>query len=209
MGCKITADSAAALKLKDASSLERYDKPTQHIKKETHHFANKGPHSQSYGFSSSHVQIWELEHKEGWVPKNWCFWIVVLEKTLDSSLDFKKIKRVNPKGNQSWIFNDAEWFSSVQLLSSVWLFATPWTTARQASLSTTNSRSLPKPMSIELVIPSNHLILCHLLLLLPSIFPSIRVFSSESALLIREDIEILKFQLQYQSFQWTLRTDVL
>ena len=159
---------------------ERYDKPTQHIKKEMHHFANKGPHSQSYGFSSSHVQIWELEHKEGW-----CFWIVVLEKTLDSSLDSKKIKQVNPKGNRSWIFNDAEWFSSVQSLSRVWLFVTPWTTARQASLSITNSRSPPKPMSIELVIPSNHLILCHLLLLLPSIFPSIRVFSSESALLIR------------------------
>ena len=75
--------------------------------------------------------------------------------------------------------------SSVQLLSHVWLFATPWTTARQASLSITNSQSLPKPMSIELVMPSNHLILCHPLLLLPSIFPSIRVFSNESALYIR------------------------
>ena len=76
-------------------------------------------------------------------------------------------------------------FSSVQSLSSVWLFVTPWTTARQASLSITNSRSLPKLMSIESVMPSNHLILCHPLLLLPSIFPSIRVFSNESALLIR------------------------
>ena len=76
-------------------------------------------------------------------------------------------------------------FSSVQLLSRVWLFATPWITARQASLSITNSRSPPKPMSIELVIPSNHLILCRPLLLLPSIFPSIRVFSNESALRIR------------------------
>ena len=76
-------------------------------------------------------------------------------------------------------------FSSVQLLSRVWLFATPWTTARQASLSITNSRSLPKLMSIESVMPSNHLILCHPLLLLPSIFPSIRVFSNESALHIR------------------------
>ena len=76
-------------------------------------------------------------------------------------------------------------FSLVQSLSHVWLFATPWTAARQASLSITNSQSLPKPMSIESVMPSNHLILCRPLLLLPSIFPSIRVFSSESALCIR------------------------
>ena len=76
-------------------------------------------------------------------------------------------------------------FSSVQLLSRVRLFATPWTAACQASLSITNSRSLPKPMSIESVMPPNHLILCRPLLLLPSIFPSIRVFSNESALCIR------------------------
>ena len=76
-------------------------------------------------------------------------------------------------------------FSSVQLLSCVQLFVTLWTAARQASLSITNSRSPPKPMSIELVMPSNHLILCHALLLLPSIFPSIRVFSNESTLWIR------------------------
>ena len=75
--------------------------------------------------------------------------------------------------------------SSVQLLSRVRLFATPWTAARQASLSITNSQSWPKPMSIKSVMPSNHLILCHPLLLLPSIFPSIRVFSSELALHIR------------------------
>ena len=76
-------------------------------------------------------------------------------------------------------------FSSVQSLSRVRLFATPWTTARQASLSITNSRSLPKLMSIESVIPSSHLICCHPLLLLPSIFPNIRVFSNESALRMR------------------------
>ena len=73
--------------------------------------ANKGPSSQSYGFSSSHVWTWELDHKEGWVQKNWCFWTVVLEKTLESSLDSKEIQPVNPKGNQSWIFierTDAE-----------------------------------------------------------------------------------------------------
>ena len=78
-----------------------------------------------------------------------------------------------------WLFN------SFQSLSCVWLFATPWTTAHQASLSITNSQSPPKPMSIESVMSSNHLILCHPLLLLPWIFPSIRVFSSESALCIR------------------------
>ena len=74
------------------------------------------------------------------------------------------------------------WFSSVQSLSRIRLFATPWTAARQASLSITNSRSPPKPMSIESMMPSNHLTLCRPLLLLPSIFPSIRVFSNESAL---------------------------
>ena len=67
-------------------------------------FANKGPYSQSYGFSSSHEWMSELDHKESWAPKNWSFWAVVLEKTLESFLDCKKIKPVNPKGNQSWIF---------------------------------------------------------------------------------------------------------
>ena len=77
------------------------------------------------------------------------------------------------------------WFSSVQSLSRIWLFVTPWAAARQTSLSITNSWSLPKLMSIESMVPPNHLILCHLLLLLPSIFPSIRVFSNELALHIR------------------------
>ena len=76
-----------------------------------HHFANKDPYSQRYGFSSSHVWMWKLGHKEGWVQKSWCFQIVVLEKTLESLLDSKEFKSVNPKGNQSWIFigrTDAE-----------------------------------------------------------------------------------------------------
>ena len=98
-------------------------------------------------------------------------------------------------------------FSSVQSLSHVWLFVIPWTAACQASLSITISRSLPKLTSIESVMPSNHLIFCHLLLLLPSIFPSIRVFSKESAL--RIVVKVLEFQLQHQSFQWTPRTDLL
>ena len=81
------------------------------LKKQRHYFADKGPYSQSYGFSSSHVRMWELDHKEGRASKNWCFWIVVLEKALESLLDCKEIKPVNPKGNQSWIFigsTDAE-----------------------------------------------------------------------------------------------------
>ena len=79
--------------------------------KTRHYFADKGPSSQSYGFSSSHAWVWELEHKESWVPKNWWFWTVVLEKTLESPLDCKEIKPVNPRRNQSWIFigrTDAE-----------------------------------------------------------------------------------------------------
>ena len=87
-----------------------YDKPRQCIKNQKHHFADKGPSSQSCDFSSSHVCVWKLDHKEGWVLKNWCFWTVVLEKTLESPLD-SKIKPVIPKGNQSWIFTgrtDAE-----------------------------------------------------------------------------------------------------
>ena len=85
-----------------------YNKPKQHIKKQRHHFASKRPYRQSYGFSSSQVWMWELVHKEGWVPKNWCFWTVVLEKTLESSLNCKEIK-LNPKGNQPWIIHWKDW----------------------------------------------------------------------------------------------------
>ena len=93
------------MKLKDTCSLEDKLWPTrQHIKKQRHYFANKGPSSQSYGFSSSHVWIWVLDYKESWVLKNWCFWTVELEKTLESPLDCKEIQSVHPKGNQSWIF---------------------------------------------------------------------------------------------------------
>ena len=74
------------------------------ILRSRHYFANKGPSSQSYGFSSSHVWIWELDYKASWTLKNWCFWTVVLEKTLESPLDCKEIQPVNPKGNPSWTF---------------------------------------------------------------------------------------------------------
>ena len=80
------------------------DKPRQHIKKQRYYFANKGLYGQSCGFSSSHVRMWELDHKENWTLENWCFWTVVLEKTLESPLDCKEIQPVHPKGNQSWIF---------------------------------------------------------------------------------------------------------
>ena len=93
-----------------------YDQPRQHIKKQRHYFAHKGQFSQSLGFSNNHVWIWELDYKESWAPKNWCFWTVVLEKTFESSLDCKEIKAINPKGNQPGIFirrTDAE--------ASVWL----------------------------------------------------------------------------------------
>ena len=84
--------------------LESYDQPRQHIKKQRHYFANKGLSSQGYGFSSSHVWMWELYYKESWGLKNWCFWTVVLEKTLESPLDCKEMKPVHPKGDQSWVF---------------------------------------------------------------------------------------------------------
>ena len=88
-----------------------YDKPRQHIKKQRHYFADKCPSCQSYGFTSSHVWMWELDHKESWALENWCFWTVVLEKTLKSPSDSKKTQAVHPNGNQSWIFTwriDAE-----------------------------------------------------------------------------------------------------
>ena len=81
-----------------------YDQPRQHIKKQRHYFANNGLSCQGYGFSSGDVWMWELDYIESWAQKNWCFWTVVLEKTLESTLDSKEIQPVHPKGNQSWIF---------------------------------------------------------------------------------------------------------
>ena len=105
-----------AMKSKDTCSLEGKPwQPRQRLKKRRY-FANRGLSSQSYGFPSGHVRMWELDHKEGWAPKNWCFWIVVLEKSFESSLNCKEIKLVNPKGNQSWIFigrTDAEAETSI------------------------------------------------------------------------------------------------
>ena len=134
----VTAD----MKFKDWR--KSHDQSRQHIKKQRHYFANKGLSSQRYGFFNSHVCMWELDYKESWALKNWCFWTVVLEKTLESPLDCKEIQPVHPKGNQSWIFIgriDAEaetpillppdaknwWLPSVLLESPL---RVPWTARR-------------------------------------------------------------------------------
>ena len=113
LGSSITADGDCGHEIKKTLTpwKKSYDQPRHHIKNQRHYFANKGPPSQSYGFSSSHVWMWELDYKESWTPKNWCFWTVVLEKPLESPLDSKGIQPVHPKGNQFWIFigrTDAE-----------------------------------------------------------------------------------------------------
>ena len=99
------------MKLKDTPWKESYDQPRQHIQKQRHYFANKGLSSQGYGFSCGHVWMWELDCEESWVLKNWCFWTMVLEKTLDSPLDSKEIQLVHSEGDQPWDYlgrNDAK-----------------------------------------------------------------------------------------------------
>ena len=88
---------------------ESYDQPRQHIKKQRHYFANKGPSSQGYGFSSSHVCMWELDYKESWALKNWCFWTLVLEKTFESPLDYMEIQPIHPKAVLSVHWKDWCW----------------------------------------------------------------------------------------------------
>ena len=111
LGSKITADGDHSHEIKRCLLLGRKAMTNLDSILESRDFANKGPYSQSYGFSSGHVWMWELDHKESWVLKNWCFWTVVLEKTLESPLDCKAIQPVHPKGNRSWMFigrTDAE-----------------------------------------------------------------------------------------------------
>ena len=105
LGSKITADGDCSHEIKRHLFLGRkaMKKPQKHIKKQRHYFADKGPCSQSYGFSSSHVWMWELDYKESWA-QNWCFSTVMLEKTLESPLDYKEIKLIHPKRNKSWRF---------------------------------------------------------------------------------------------------------
>ena len=104
-GSKITADGDCSHEIKRRLLLGRKDMTNLDsiFKKQRHYFANKCLSSQSYGFSSSHVWIWELDYKESWVAKNWCFWTVVLEKTFENPLNCKEIQLVHPKGKQSWI----------------------------------------------------------------------------------------------------------
>ena len=112
LGSKITPDGDCSHEIKrhwilGRKAMTNFDS----ILKSRHYFANKGLPSQSYDFSSSHVWMWELDYKESWALKNWCFWTVVLEKTLESPFDWNEIQPVNPKGNQSWMFigkTDAE-----------------------------------------------------------------------------------------------------
>ena len=104
-GSKITVDGDCNHEIKTLAPWKKScGQPRPHIKKLRHYFANRGPSSQGYGFSSSHVWMWQLDYKESWVLKNWCFWTVVLEKTLENPSDCKEIQPVHPKGNQSWIF---------------------------------------------------------------------------------------------------------
>ena len=101
---KLLQTAPVVRKLKTAAPWKKSYKTRQCTKKQRHYFLKKDLYSQSYGFSSSHVLMWELNHNEEWAPKNWCFWTVVLEKTLTNPLDCKETKSVNPKGNQSWLF---------------------------------------------------------------------------------------------------------
>ena len=121
----------AAMKLKDTPWKESYDQPWQHIKKQRHYFANKSPSSQGYSFSSGHICMWELDCEESWALKNWCFWTVVLDKTLVSPLDCKEIQPVHPKGDQSGVVigrSDAE--AETQIFwppdSKNWLIGKDW-----------------------------------------------------------------------------------
>ena len=106
LGSKNTADGDCSREIKRRLLLGRkvITNLDQHIEKQRHYFVNKGPSSKSYGFSSGHVCMWELDYKENWAPKNWCFWTVVLEKTFESPLDCKEIEPVHPGGDQSWMF---------------------------------------------------------------------------------------------------------
>ena len=112
LGSKTTVNGDCSHEIKTLAPCKKHcDQPRQHIKKQRHYFTDKGPSSQSYGFSRGHVWLWELGQKENWGPKNWCFWTVVLEKTLESASNCKEIQPVHPKGNKSWIFigrTDAE-----------------------------------------------------------------------------------------------------
>ena len=126
-GLQTTADGNCSHEIKTlAPSKKNYDQSRQHIKKQRHYFANKSPSSQSYGFSSSQVWMWELDYKESWAPKNWWIWTVVLEKPLESPLDCKEIKPVHPKRNQWRSFLYGSVYSCHLFLSSASIRSIPF-----------------------------------------------------------------------------------
>ena len=123
-GSKIAADGDCSMKFKRKVGRKVMTNLDSILK--SRDITNKGPSSQSYGFSSSHVQMWELDYKESWAPKNWHFQTMVLEKTLESPLDYKEIKPVNPRGNQSWIFNTWCWSYNSNTLATCCEEQTHW-----------------------------------------------------------------------------------
>ena len=130
MGSKITADGDYSHEIKRCLLLGRKAMTNlDSILKSRDHFSDKGPCNQSYGFSSSHTRVWELDHKESWVLKNWCFWIVMLEKTLKSPLDCKEIKSINPKGNQLWFPSKTKNWAVSQPLKFQPLYQNSWNNA--------------------------------------------------------------------------------
>ena len=117
----------AAMKLRDTCFLEKsYDQPRQHIKKQRHYFVNKGPSSQSYGFFCNHVWMWELDYKESWAPKNWCFWTVVLEKTLESPLTGRSNQSILKEISPEYSLEELNLKLKLQYLATWWEELTHW-----------------------------------------------------------------------------------
>ena len=169
---------------------ESYDQPKQHNKKLRHYFANKGPSRQSYGFSSSHVWMWEVYYKENWLPRNWCFWTVVLEKTLESPLDCKESQPVNPKGNQSWIF-----FGRTDVEAGTPIL---WPTDEKNQLIGKDHVAGKDWRWEEKGTPEHEMVGWHH-----------RCNGRGLSKLCMRWTKYWELQLQHQSFQWTPRTDLL